>query len=194
MGMLRAFIASEVPTAIQDAIGVASSGLRARSNAGLVRWVPLRNIHLTLKFLGDVSVSSLELIRKMLATEAPKYPAFDLVVEGLGAYPNVRRPRIVWAGVTAPDELRLLQAGIEAAAVRLGYASEDRAYSPHLTIGRVRRNPSTTDLGALAGELASSRAGTLGRLRVDAIHVFRSDLHPTGAVYTKLFGARLDAT
>ena len=113
------------------------------------------------------------------------------MVEGLGAYPNLRRPRILWAGVTAPAELGLLQRGIDAAAGRLGYAPEDREYSPHLTIGRVRPNASHSGLEALGGELASARVGTLGNLRVDAIHVFRSDLHPTGSIYTRLFSAQL---
>lgn len=191
MGLLRAFIASEVPPALQDAIHAATEGLRVRLGAEVVRWVPQHNIHLTFKFLGDASASSLELVEGMLATEASQYAPFDVTVEGLGCYPNARRPRVLWVGLTAPPTLVSLQRELDAATARLGYSPEERGFSPHLTIGRVRQNASSADLQKIRSEVEQVKIGQLGSFRLDAIHLLKSDLQPTGSVYTKLFAARL---
>jgi RNA 2',3'-cyclic 3'-phosphodiesterase len=191
MGLLRAFLASELPPALQDSIYNATADLRQALPDGLIRWVPAHNVHLTLKFLGDVSPSSLDLIKQMLTTEAAQFPAFDVQVEGLGCYPNVRRPRVLWVGLTAPAELASLQRAIEAGAARLGYESEERDFSPHLTIGRVRQNASSADLHKIRTALEECRVGLLGRAHVDAVHLFKSELRPEGSIYTRLFTAPL---
>jgi 2'-5' RNA ligase len=191
MGLLRAFLASELPAALQDAIHTATAGLREALRGDLVRWVPAHNVHLTLKFLGDVSPSSVELIEQMLLSEATQFPAFDLQVEGLGCYPNPRRPRVLWVGLKAPAELVSMQRAIEAATSRLGYESEERDFSPHLTIGRVRQNASTADLHRIRTAIEETRIGTLGSTRVEAIHLFKSELHPEGSIYTRMFSAPL---
>src|SRR5512143_299295 len=189
MGLLRAFLASELPLALQDTIHNATAGLRELLRGDLIRWVPVHNVHLTLKFLGDVSPSSLDLIKQMMLSEAAQYPAFEVQVEGFGCYPNPRRPRVLWVGLRAPAELSSLQRAIEAAAARLGYESEERDFSPHLTIGRVRQNASSTDLHNIRAALDEIRIGWLGTARVDAIHLFKSELRPEGSVYTRLFSA-----
>ncbi len=194
MGLLRAFIASELPSTLQDAIHTATVGLRKSLGNDLVRWVPAHNVHLTLKFLGDVSPSNLDLIKHMLATEAGQCQAFDVHIEGLGCYPTPRRPRVLWVGLTAPAALASLQHAIEAAAARLGYASDEHAFSPHLTIGRVRQNASAADIQKIRPALQETKVGNLGSALVDAIHLFKSDLQPTGSVYTKLFSAPLQKT
>jgi 2'-5' RNA ligase len=191
MALLRAFIASELPPPLQDSIHTATASLRDALGDGLIRWVPAHNVHLTLKFLGDVSTSSLELIKQMMATEASQFAAFDAQVEGLGCYPNLRRPRVLWVGLQAPAELVSLQRAIEAASARLGYESEERDFSPHLTIGRVRQNVSSSDLHRIRAALESGQIGLLGGTRVEAIHLFKSELRPEGSIYTKLYSAPL---
>ncbi len=191
MALLRAFIASELPAALQDSVHSATADLRKTLGDGLIRWVPAHNVHLTLKFLGDVSTSSLELIKQMMVTEAAQFAAFDVQVEGLGCYPNVRRPRVLWVGLTAPAELASLQRAIEAASARLGYESEERDFSPHLTIGRVRQNASSGDVHKIRTAMEGCRIGSLGGTRVDAIHLFKSELRPEGSIYTRLFSAPL---
>ena len=192
MALLRAFIASELPPALQDSIQTATAKLRETLGDGLIRWVPPHNVHLTLKFLGDVSTSSLELIKQMLLTEASQFAAFDAHVEGLGCYPNVRRPRVLWVGLKAPAELVSLQRGIEAASARLGYESEERDFSPHLTIGRVRQNVSSGDMHRLRTAMESCQIPMLGTVHVDAVHLFKSELRPEGSIYTRLFSAPLE--
>ena len=191
MGLLRAFLAAELPPNLQDAIQTATAGLRRTLGAELVRWVPARNVHLTLKFLGDVSPASLDLIKHMLETEAGKHEPFDAAVEGFGCYPNARKPRILWVGLEAPPRLASLHHDLNAAAARLGYPAEDRDFSPHLTIGRVRQNATATEVQKIRAEVEHVQLGNLGTTRVDSIHLFKSDLLPTGSVYTKLFTAQL---
>ncbi len=191
MSLLRAFIASELPPALQDSIYTATGELRKSLGDGLIRWVPAHNVHLTLKFLGDVSISSLDLIKQMMSAEASEFAAFDVQVEELGCYPNLRRPRVLWVGLKAPAELASLQRAIEAASARLGYESEERDFSPHLTIGRVRQNASSGDVHKIRTALEGCRVGALGSARVDAIHLFKSELRPEGSIYTKLFSAPL---
>ncbi len=194
MGLLRAFLASELSPDLQDTIHTATADLRQRLRGDLIRWVPAQNVHLTLKFLGDVSPSSLDLIKQMLLAEATEYPPFEVQVEGIGCYPNPRRPRVLWVGLRAPAELASLQRAIEAASARLGYESEERDFSPHLTIGRVRQNASSTDLHNIRTALDEVHVGWLGTARVDAIHLFKSELRPEGSVYTRLFSAPLGHT
>ncbi len=191
MGLLRAFLAAEIPVSLQDHIHTATAGLHAALGDALVRWVPPHNVHLTLKFLGDVSPSNLDLIEQMLLKEASQFAAFDMQVEGLGAYPNLRRARVLWVGLKAPAELLSLQRAIEFAAARLGYESEERGFSPHLTIGRVRQNASSGDLQKIRLTLEGCRLGELGTVRVDALHLFKSELRPEGSLYTRLFSAPL---
>jgi 2'-5' RNA ligase len=167
--------------------------LKKRLPAAPVRWVTPANIHLTIKFLGDVSVGNLDLLTKMLQAEAGRHPAFEVRVGGLGAFPSNRRPRVVWVGVEAPAELAALQRGVEAEMARLGYEPEPRAFSPHLTLGRVIRNAASDDLRRLSEALERNPVGALGSFRVAAVHLFRSDLQPGGAVYTRLFSANLSA-
>src|SRR5512140_1146601 len=173
MGLLRAFIASELPATLQDSIHSATSELRETLGDNLIRWVPAHNVHLTLKFLGDVSTSSLGLIQQMLLTEASQFPVFDVQVEGLGCYPNLRRPRVLWVGLKAPAELASLQRSIDAASERLGYEPEERDFSPHLTIGRVRQTVSSAELHKIRTVLETTQVGLLGKARVDAIHLFK---------------------
>lgn len=191
MGLLRAFLACELPPALQDTIHNATDSLRRSLRDDLIRWVPAHNVHLTLKFLGDISPSSIELIEQMMLSEAAAFPAFDAQVEGLGCYPNERRPRVLWVGLKAPAELTSLQRAVEGAAARLGYEAEERGFSPHLTIGRVRQSASSSDLLKIRGALEGNQVGLLGTARINAIRLFKSELRPEGSVYTPLFSAPL---
>jgi RNA 2',3'-cyclic 3'-phosphodiesterase len=190
MSLLRAFIAVEIPLTIQEKIVEETAALRNRIGLDLIRWVPAHNVHLTLKFLGDVSSSNLDLIKQMLTTEAAQCSCFELQVQGLGSFPNSRQPRVIWVGLDAPATLESLQRGIESASARMGYTSEDKIFSPHLTIGRVKQNLPAAELQRVRGALETASIGTLGAARVDALHLFKSDLQPQGSVYTKLFSAQ----
>jgi len=191
MSLLRAFIAIELPSTLQAAIHAHTATLRAALDASLVRWVPPHNIHVTLKFLGDISPSSVELLTQMLTREVGQYSAFEVQVGTLGAFPTGRRPRVIWVGLDAPPSLESLQHGIESAAARLGYGQEERGFSPHLTIGRVRQKLTAAALQRVRAILDRTRFGELGTARVGSVDLFRSELQPSGSVHTKLFSASL---
>ena len=191
MSLLRCFIAVELPTSIQDAIRAATAVPRSKLGSDLVRWVPVRNIHLTLKFLGDTAPSGIELIQAALSAEAAQYRPFDVLVKGFGAFPGNRKPRVLWVGLSAPAALTSLQHELDVATARLGYSSEERGFSPHLTIGRVRQNATAAGLLRIRDELESTYIDVIGSMRVAAVHLFKSELLPSGSVYTRLFTAPL---
>jgi len=192
MNVLRIFIAIEIPQDIQQAIEKNTLSLRNTLNANLVRWVPAGNIHLTLKFLGDVSVSTVDLLTQMLKVEASQHSRFEMRFDGLGLFPSPRRPRVIWVGIQAPAGLEALQRGIETATARMGYRTESRPFSPHLTIGRVKQTASLTDGQKIRAALDGTRIASLGTSHVEAVHLFKSDLKPSGSVYTRLFSAPLN--
>jgi 2'-5' RNA ligase len=193
MGVLRCFLALELPMSLQDRVEAAMMELRDRIGSDLVRWVPVRNIHLTLKFLGDTAISGLDLIRASIEVSATQFEPFDVLVSGFGTFPSYRRPRVLWVGLAGPHVLASLHREVDVATGRLGYTSEGRAFSPHLTVGRVRENIATADMQRIRGELERTTIGEIGRWRVDAVHLFRSELLPSGSRYTKLFSAALAA-
>ena len=191
MSLLRAFIAVEIPPEVCQAIEKKTAPIRATLNASLVRWVSSVNMHLTLKFLGDVSPANIELLSQMLSVEVGQHQSFEMGFAELGAFPNPRRPRVLWIGIQAPARLEALQHGIEAAAATLGYPAENHPFSPHLTVGRVKQNVNSTSMQKIRSALEETQIGSLGSMQVTAVHLFKSDLKPTGPVYTRLFSTPL---
>jgi len=189
--VIRAFIAIEISPEIRQKLEELSNQLRTEMRGVPVRWVPVENIHLTLKFLGNVSLANLEVLTKLLRAEAAAHPAFEISIGELGAFPSNRRPWVIKINVQAPSELEAVQRGIETETARLGYDREERPFSPHLTIGRVSRNAGSGEVRRVSEVLDRFKVGFLGAMRVDTIHLFRSDLSPSGAVYTKLNSTQL---
>ena len=190
MSLLRAFIAIEIPHAIRQRICSVTSSLRNEAGS-LIRWVPAENMHLTLKFLGDVSPANVDLLTHMLQAEAVLFSCFEIRISGLASFPDMKRPRVIYIGIQAPAALEALQRGIESASHRLGYESEERRFSPHLTIGRVKQNVSATEQQTIRRALERTTIDSLGTARVDSVHLYKSDLKPTGSVYTRLSSAPL---
>ena len=191
MSGIRAFIAIEMPSEIQASLDKVSANLAAELESIPIRWIPAENIHLTLKFLGDVSISNIELLKEILSAEAVLQTAFEISVGELGAFPSQSRPRVLWVAVQAPPSLQSIRSGLENETARIGYAREKRSFSPHLTLGRVSRNANPREVRKVCEVLNNHTVGFLGAARVHDLHLFRSDLKPGGAVYTKLFTAHL---
>ncbi len=191
--MYRSFIAIELPREIQRAIVADTAALQSALPKPLVRWVGENNLHITLKFLGDVSPANLEKLAEALQGETTKHAPFDLSLERIGAFPNSKKARVLWIGIEAPADLGTLQHCVEGVATRLSYPAEERPFSPHLTIGRVNQNASTADLAGIRAALEGCRVGLVGTVRVDAIHIFKSDLLPGGSVYTHLYAMPLQS-
>jgi len=191
MSVIRAFIAISLSDEIQRSLEQVISNIKSRLPGKPIRWVASTNIHLTLKFLGDVSISNQDLLTKMLVAEVSRHKRFEISIGNLGVFPSVHRPHVIWVGVEAPPELSALHRGIETEMTRLGYSQEAREFSPHLTLGRVSRSANSQDYQQIAQVLGSCRVGFLGALRVQTVDLYRSDLRPDGAVYTRLHRAFL---
>jgi 2'-5' RNA ligase len=191
MPVYRAFIAIELPIDFQRQLERISRDMQAKLRNFPIKWVPIDSIHITIKFLGDISTSNLEVLTGILAGEVSRHQQFTISSGDLGAFPNLRRPRVIWVGIQAPDNLNALQKGVETGMDELGYPPEDRPYSPHLTLARIA-NDATPDMVKQIGTLlAGYHIESLGNFSLASLHVFRSDLKPTGAIYTRLFSAPL---
>lgn len=194
MNQIRVFIAVDLPPAIQESVEKQTALLRRTLGDDLIRWVPAQNMHLTLKFIGNIAASHLDFLKQMLTQSVNSQRQFDLQVGGIGSFPNLKRPRVLWVGIHAPADLTSLQKNVEAGAVRLGYEKEERAFSPHLTLGRVRQNVSAADLQRIRSALENTQIGRIGTATIEAVHLYKSDLHADGSIYTKLLSVPLGNT
>ena len=152
-----------------------------------VRWDKADKIHLTLKFLGDTRQDDVPRISEALANATREIKKFSFAVDGLGCFPNLKQPRVVWVGVKDSAALINMQKAIEKYVMPLGFPKEDRAFSPHLTLGRVRREASRAE-AASVGEAVRARANqTFGIESVSRVILMKSDLQRGGSIYTPLF-------
>ena len=158
-----------------------------RPHASGVAWVATANLHVTVKFLGDVDEARLADVGAALEGAAT-VPSFDLNVQGLGAFPTAARPRVLWAGAPGSPAFTKLAEGIDRVLVLLGFPLEARGFAPHVTLGRVREPRRDV---ALAAALGAAAARPFGALRVERVSLMRSDLSPRGARYTELVAVPL---
>jgi 2'-5' RNA ligase len=187
--VVRTFIAVDLPPSVLDALGQISAQLQEKLTDTPVRWVDFTKMHLTLKFLGDISKENIGMVEKILQSEAAKRQAMELGIGGIGAFPKMRHPRVIWIGVEAPTDLFDLSRGIEDGVARLGYTYDKYDFTPHLTLGRISRKASARDVRKVGNVLSEFQVGFIGVARIEAVHLYKSDLHPDGAKYTRLFSA-----
>lgn len=184
---MRCFVACELPESVRTAIGSVVKGL-ADGGRG-VRWVAPGNLHLTLKFLGELDESRVPEFSALMRETAGRHAGFDLEFSGMGTFPERGAPRVVWIGTAGDVEpLGKLVNDIEEIAERVGVAREKRPFAAHVTIGRVRDEQRCRALG---GWLKKNPGGSFGRARMESLTLFRSDLTPTGSVYTPVEAFRL---
>ncbi|HET6445561.1 MAG TPA: RNA 2',3'-cyclic phosphodiesterase [candidate division Zixibacteria bacterium] len=180
MSHIRAFIAIEVPDDVGKALSDTRRILNSRLELGGIRWVKTSNIHLTLRFLGNVNSEQLPALYEGLDIVAAQNNPFSLDLDVLGCFPNARRPRVIWVGLTGETgKLNLVNGSIERVLDTLGWESEGRDFHPHLTLGRVKDPNRVVNSQLPWGEVMAE-----GRIDVQAIHLVESQLLPTGAVYT----------
>jgi 2'-5' RNA ligase len=182
---MRLFVALEIPSEVRSNLELLMKELRALpvppSVAKQARWVRPENLHVTLKFLGEVAREQLEAVENTLSSV--KSQAIELSVRGIGFFPSERRPRVLWAGAQAPPSLAALAGEIDQALAKLGFERETRAFAPHLTLARFEPPRASKELQAAA----QARAGCeFGVLRTREFQLLESKLKPGGAEYTTL--------
>ncbi len=182
--MIRAFIAIDLPDGVRAAVGEVQARLKRARTAVQVSWTKVGNLHLTLQFLGYVEEPTIPKISEALAVEAKEHNVFEVPVGGAGAFPNEQTPRVLWVGCRDPaGQLNALAKDVQAAMTVFGFQPEQREFTAHLTLGRVK---SPRPDAALTRALDSIKDCFCGIVRVDVIHLFQSELHPAGSIYTKL--------
>lgn len=194
---LRAFIAIELSTEAQTALAELQRRLKTVVPPYSVRWTAPENIHLTLHFLGDVAVDEVSRISDLLQAAASTYSPFTLTLDGLGCFPNTRRPRIVWTGVSGQMDILLkLHRELGERLKPIGFTPETRPYAPHLTLGRVKDGLPQRLLSHLGQILEQTQPQVrhVAALDVAEISLIQSDLKPAGPVYTQLAAATLNLT
>jgi 2'-5' RNA ligase len=148
-----------------------------------IRWVPSRNFHFTLKFLGDIEETKIDPVAQALELRLGPFPRFTINAKSLGVFPTAKRPRVLWVGLEGKG-LRELVSAIETALEPLGFTPEQRGFLPHLTVGRWRQF--TAPGKTLARELGKWQSLEFGESKVEAVIFFRSELKPEGAFYHPL--------
>ena len=187
---MRCFVAVDLSSEVRAAVADVQARVRAAAPRADVRWLDPHAFHLTLKFLGAVRDERVAAVSAALES-AVAAPPIELEARGLGAFPTIRRPRVLWAGIAVGvPRLAALAAAVERVLVPLGFPSEGRPFQAHLTLGRVR---SPRDAGALAKAIEAEGAVALGAWTVDEVVLYQSHLKPTGAVHEKVSRHRLRA-
>jgi RNA 2',3'-cyclic 3'-phosphodiesterase len=177
---MRLFIALNLPGEERERIHAAAAPLR---EAGFpVRWLDPENFHLTLKFLGDVRSEMLPVVEKVVRNVAGQTAHFPLSLGGFGAFPTIRRPRVIWIGATPTPALRCLKQDIEWGLASHGFERETRAFHPHITLGRADEQKGA---GAFRGlDELSAGLGYSSVVPLDTVELMRSHLSRKGARYT----------
>jgi 2'-5' RNA ligase len=188
MARLRTFIGVDIDKAIRDRT-VALQETLGQSGTD-VKWVEPDNLHVTLLFLGEVSDRDMPDVCRVVAEASAKQPVFRMSVERAGCFPNPRRPRVLWVGVgEGTQELCALHDRLEPPLLELGcYRREERQYTPHITLGRVKSDRPTDKLAAALAKRAGWNGGAL---TVREVQVMSSELTPQGPQYTVLSRAKL---
>lgn len=187
---MRTFIAIELSDEARSALLDLQNRLKSVLPPKTVRWTAPANIHLTLHFLGEIPVEQVEAIGQVVKSTALECPPFTLKLAGMGCFPNTRRPRIVWAGVSGQTKplLEMHRAVGDRLKRMIAFEPDSRPYAPHLTIGRVKNGLPRRHLTQLGETLEQERlaVGELARLPVAGISLIQSELKSGGAVYTPL--------
>jgi 2'-5' RNA ligase len=184
--MLRSFVAIELPAIIQDALARQTANLRQHYPKPEIRWVQPGNIHLTLKFLGESSPNDLDLLARSLDFEVSQIEPFTISFSEMGIFPNARKPRIIWVGISAPAILVTLHSKIEAITSKLGHQTENRPFSPHITLGRIGNSYPTLNLQKMLIDLGSINVALIDPVDISEIKIFKSDLKSNGPIYTAI--------
>ncbi len=176
---MRLFTAIHLPEEIVANLATLLARLKPTA---LINWSPPQNLHITTKFIGEWPEERLSELTAVLAALPPR-PAIPIAIEKLGFFPNPHSPRVFWTGVHAGEALTQLARDTENALAPLGISKEQRPYSPHLTLARIK---TPGEQAALLQAVAKLPSLDFGRFTADRFHLYRSQTTPSGSVYTKL--------
>lgn len=191
MATYRLFITLDFPEPILAQIHLIMQSLKNTLPQKGIKWVSPSILHLTLKFLGDVSIQHLPNIQAAIAKTANLSKSATAQVGGLGAYPSLKKPNNIWIGVSAEPVFKQIFTNLETNMESIGFVPDPKGFSPHITLARITRYATYAERNQIADSLQKFDDATLGSCIFDAIHLYRSDLKPSGPIYTKLYSANI---
>ena len=189
--MIRTFVAIELDASMRQALAQAQAKLRSQLHKTLspdvrIQWVKPESVHLTLKFLGDIPEDRVPDVQTALTRVASGHSRFAVHAEGLGVFPDIHAPRVLWVGLTAHvDALKRLAADVEAALSAIDFPPESKPFHPHLTLARIKAQVRIVGRALSDGGLLTQETA-LGELTVAVVSLMKSELQPAGSVYTSL--------
>jgi len=184
---MRCFIAIDIGEEVRDAISRLIIDLKKFN--GDIRWVPIKNVHITLRFLGDIKKEMIEDIKKAIKNTIKEEKKFILNIRGTGVFPEQKKPRVLWVGIDNSQKLLSIYQKIQKEIEILGFQKEKRNFNPHITIGRVKSNKG---IRRVIKELIRFNNKEFGKIHVDKIMLMQSILKPTGAEYKEIFSGLLN--
>lgn len=191
MEPIRAFIAIELPDSVKAAISRIQADVRRDEHAS-VKWVNPDGVHLTLKFLGNIDPELIPDIGRAMSQAAAGLGPVRLELSRVGAFPNLRAPRVVWVGLEGDiSTLQVLYKQIEDRLAELGFPPEGRAFSPHLTLGRVRQGAARPEQQRLAQAISSTKLDDRAAFEAGSVSLMRSTLTRARAIYSRILEAGL---
>ena len=193
MEQIRSFIAIELPEEVKSGLKKVQEGLKS-AHPTCARWVDPYSIHLTLKFLGNTTTAKIAAITQSMSEAAQTVSPFHLEVKGPGAFPNLKRVQVIWIGLSGDlDKLQALQKNIEAKVSPLGFPPENRLFTPHLTLARLRETATPLERQEMGDIIINTKIESDLLIQVNTIHLIKSQLTRGGAIYTRLCSVELKA-
>ncbi len=191
MDKIRSFIAVELPAELKQFLAQLQARLKA-DNQPHIKWVNPDGIHLTLKFLGNVSPAMIDPITRVMTDAAQKTTPIKLDVQQLGAFPNLKRAQVVWLGLGGEvDKIKQLHQLLETNLARLGFTTEQRSFKPHLTLARLGNEISAEQRQRFGELIADTGIKTDIVIKVNSISLIKSQLTREGAIYSRISSAEL---
>ncbi len=187
---IRSFLAIDLPKSNKEEILEIIERYQKLTKSG-IKWVSRENLHITIKFLGEFDPDHTPNLKDCIQANLQKIPKFDLRIDRLGAFPNSSKPKEIWLGFTCPPNLIQIHQYIEDCITQLGYEKDDRSFSPHLTIGRIRRDVSYSGIKEIGQVLSNIHFEFQTEFTAEKVTFFKSELSREGPKYTTLFEVSL---
>jgi 2'-5' RNA ligase len=185
MDLIRSFIAFELPPDVQDQLGEFITSLKV-NNPCKIRWLSPRNIHLTVKFLGDIYLEDIPNLITVLEGIKVEASPMETRTDKIGAFPNLNNIRVIWLGLKVPPEMNKIVDAVEHRLLDQGFPKEKRGFTSHLTLGRLSYPPPPQQRKIFTDLLTSIPSPAIKPFMIDSLTLFKSELRPTGAFYTTI--------
>lgn len=188
---IRTFIAIELTSEIKSGLNQLQTKLKSKG-LDFIKWVAPEGIHLTLKFLGNITLEKVSKITEAMEQVVIGVPPFSIIVKDVGGFPNLRQPRVIWVGIGGDiKKLMDLQQRIDVGLTPFGFIKEKRSFTPHLTLARLREGATSKDRQAFGEKIIREAPQIYYEMTVEGINFMKSQLLPSGAVYTRLSQMKL---